>query len=82
MTEEKTMPDITPAPETLIRRIEALEMDAAHRGRVIDDLNATLTAQWKEIDALKRQLARLSEQTGGARSATGSPTQEPPPPHY
>jgi SlyX protein len=75
------MADLEPDIATLVRRIEAIEMDAAHRGRVIDDLNAIITAQWKEIDGLKRQLNRLNEQVAELEApAHGAP--EPPPPHY
>lgn len=67
---------------TLVGRIEALEMQAAHHDRAVEDLNATITAQWKEIDSLNRQLRRLSDQVAeiDAGNADGAP--EPPPPHY
>ncbi|AXK80978.1 SlyX protein [Pseudolabrys taiwanensis] len=75
------MPDLQPDIATLMRRIEALEMDAAHRGRMIEDLNATIMAQWKEIDGLKRQLRQLTEQLAELEAPRdGAP--EPPPPHY
>ncbi|MFN3656543.1 MAG: SlyX family protein [Pseudolabrys sp.] len=76
------MADIGPDIATLVRRIEALETDAAHRGRAVDDLNATITAQWKEIESLNRQVRRISDQLADveARSADRGP--EPPPPHY
>jgi SlyX protein len=45
-------------------------------------LNATVIAQWKEIEALNRQIARLDAQVReiGAHGPSGEP--EPPPPHY
>jgi SlyX protein len=76
------MPDLMPDIATLVRRIEALEMDAAERGRMVDDLNATITAQWKEIDGLKRQLARLTDQIAEIEAAPRTGAPEPPPPHY
>ena len=76
------MPDVTPDIPTLVRRIEALELDAAHRDRVIDDLNTAITGQWKEIDGLKRQLARLNDQLAELESAPRERAPEPPPPHY
>jgi len=56
-------------------------MDAAHRGQMVDDLNATITAQWKEIEGLKRQLRQLTEQLAEL-DMPGDSTPEPPPPHY
>lgn len=76
------MPDLQPDIATLMRRIEALEMDAAHRGRMIDDLNATIMAQWKEIDGLQRQLRRLTEQVAELEAPSRDGATEPPPPHY
>ncbi|MBO1022361.1 SlyX family protein [Methylobacterium sp. SD274] len=68
--------------DTLSARIDALEMRLTEQDMVIDDLNATITAQWRQIDALTRHLAKLVEQVeeAGARTGTGAP--EPPPPHY
>jgi SlyX protein len=76
---------MTPEPTadiaTLVRRIEALETDAAHRDRVVEDLNATITAQWKEIESLARQLRRLTEQIAELE-APGRDGAPEPPPHY
>lgn len=76
------MADLGPDIATLVRRIEALETDAAHRGRIIDDLNTTITAQWKEIEGLKRQLRRLTDQVSELEAPNRDGTPEPPPPHY
>ena len=76
------MADLDPDIATLVRRIEALETDAAHRGRIIDDLNATITAQWNEIDGLARQLRRLTEQMSELGAPNRDGAAEPPPPHY
>lgn len=76
------MPDLQPDIATLMRRIEALEMEAAHRGQMIDDLNTTITAQWKEIDGLKRQLRRVNEQVAELEAPSRDSATEPPPPHY
>lgn len=66
-----------------IRRLEALETRIAYQDQTIEDLNAAVTEQWKEIDALKRLVAGLTEAIddleAGAR--LGAP-KEPPPPHY
>ena len=76
------MADPGPDIAALVRRIEALEMDAAHRGRVIDDLNAAITAQWKEIEGLARQLRRLTDQVAELEAPSRDGAPEPPPPHY
>ena len=69
--------------ETLNARIDALETRVAHQDRMLDDLNATITAQWKEIENLSRQIARLGDQLQEVRdSAAQAEGPEPPPPHY
>ena len=65
----------------LAARIEALEDRIAHQDRVIDDLNVTVTAQWQEIDGLKRQIARLGDQMQDVQARVPEGP-EPPPPHY
>lgn len=70
-------------PKALAARIDALEIRIAHQDRVIEDLNAAVTGQWKQIDALTRRLAALMERveaTETRASLGGAP--EPPPPHY
>ena len=69
-------------PQTLSDRIDALEMRLTEQDVVIDDLNATITAQWRQIDALARHMAQLVEQVEEAGTRTGSGAPEPPPPHY
>jgi SlyX protein len=67
--------------ETLVARIDALEARVAHQDRTIEDLNETITAQWKEIESLTRQIVRLGDQLQEVRDrAPEGP--EPPPPHY
>ena len=62
-------------------RLEALEAYATHQDRTIGDLNETITAQWKEIDALKRQIARLDDQLREVEAGLpAAPVQKPP--HY
>lgn len=64
-------------------RIEKLEERCAFQERALDEMSAALTHQWKLIEALKRDVQRLTEEIksvednfmqGGGR--------EPPPPHY
>lgn len=63
-------------------RLDALEMRLTYQDETIETLNATITAQWTQIDTLTRQLANLRERLQEAESRVAtSPTNEPPP-HY
>jgi SlyX protein len=62
-------------------RIEALEMRLTFQDETIETLNQTITAQWKQIDALTRQLAELKERLQDAESNATGPANERPP-HY
>ena len=63
-------------------RIDRLEMRLTEQEATIEDLNRTVTAQWRLIDRLTRQLEGLREQVeeAAARAAPRGP--EPPPPPY
>jgi len=61
-------------------RLDALEMRIAHQDRVIGELNDVVTAQWRKIDLLERQIARLTEEWRNIGAQRDAP--EPPPPHY
>ena len=64
-------------------RLDALEIRIAHQDEVIEDLNRTVTAQWKEIDRLTREITMLSDRLASAEQAIGpDPGEEPPPPHW
>jgi SlyX protein len=65
----------------LATRLEALEIRAAYQDQTIEDLNATITAQWTELTRLQRLVARLEDQLREAQNA-GPQGPEPPPPHY
>jgi SlyX protein len=67
--------------KTLAERIEALEMRIAYQDDTLETLNETITAQWKQIDALTRQMEELRERLQEAESNTAAPTNERPP-HY
>ncbi|MGF9762826.1 SlyX family protein [Microvirga sp. 0TCS3.31] len=70
-------------PEAIIARIEALEVRVAYQDQVIEDLNQTVIAQWKQIDALKRQLNEVVDRVQEVEDSSGGPAApEPPPPHY
>ncbi|MCW5689480.1 MAG: SlyX family protein [Pseudolabrys sp.] len=62
-------------------RLVALEIERAHQERVIEDLNEAVTAQWKLIEQLKREVERLADQVREAAVAAPGEA-EPPPPHY
>ena len=64
-------------------RIVALEVRVAHQDRVIEDLNALVTEQWKQIDALAKQVERMADRLLRVEDNAPAPdTPEPPPPHY
>ncbi|GLK76611.1 protein SlyX [Methylopila jiangsuensis] len=64
----------------LIRRIETLETRLAYQDEAVETLNETITAQWKVIDRLQREVAMLSERLDEA--ASGAQPVDRPPPHY
>ena len=65
----------------LTERLEALETRVAFQDQTIEDLNTTITAQWRQIDLLTRKLEQMEEQfRAGVHIA--DPATEPPPPHY
>ena len=62
-------------------RLEKLEMLAAEQDRTIEDLNQTITSQWREIEALRRQIAKLDDELREVEAGMpGLPIQKPP--HY
>lgn len=63
-------------------RIDALEARIAYQDDTIETLNAAITEQWKQIDALTRQVAVLTErlQDAVANAAPGPGNERPP--HY
>jgi len=64
-------------------RIVALEVRVAHQDRVIEDLNTLVTEQWKQIDALAKQVERMTDRLQRVEeNAPSSDAPEPPPPHY
>jgi SlyX protein len=67
--------------ETLTQRIDALETHVAHQDRTIEDLNAAITDQWKQIEDLTYRMSRLAEEMREVEMG-GSDEPEPPPPHY
>lgn len=67
--------------DALTARIETLEVRIAYQDETIETLNGTITDQWKRIDDLARQLARLADRLQEAE-AREQPTPSEKPPHY
>jgi len=61
-------------------RLDGLEMRVAHQDKTIAELNDVITSQWRQIDALQRQVAQLREDFRNVVPLRTTP--EPPPPHY
>ncbi|MAU68491.1 SlyX family protein [Hyphomonas sp.] len=74
---------MTDSPSTDSARLDELEMRVVHQDQTIEDLNAAITAQWKLIDRLERQVAHLSERVAETEQAVSdaAPVNRPPP-HY
>lgn len=68
--------------EALNARTDALEATVAYQAEAVEDLNKTITEQWKIIDALKRGFDMLSDRVQEAESRSRQGAPEPPPPHY
>ena len=65
----------------LSERIDTLEARLMYQDETIESLNQTITAQWKQIDALTRQITELSERLQEAEAnAPGAANERPP--HY
>jgi SlyX protein len=66
--------------KSIDNRLEDLEMRLAYQDKTISDLNDVITAQWKKIEALERQLLRLDEELRDIDSMEAPPNRKPP--HY
>ena len=66
----------------LASRIEALEIQIAHQDATIEALNQALTAQWKQIDTLTRQMTQLTDRVSAAEQSLPAAPGNEPPPHY
>ena len=67
--------------KTLNERVDALEARVAYQDDTIETLNQTITAQWKQIDVLTRQVAALNDRLQEAESRSPGALNERPP-HY
>ena len=61
-------------------RITDLEIRMAHQDQTIAELNDVITAQWKKLDALERQMKRLGEALENMDAGDAPANQKPP--HY
>jgi uncharacterized coiled-coil protein SlyX len=61
-------------------RLDALETLVAHQEKTIAELNGAITAQWRKIDVLERQVAQLLVEIRNVGASRDAP--EPRPPHY
>lgn len=66
----------------LIARIESLEIHVAHQNGTIADLDRVVTAQWAELDRLKRLLSELTDRLGDAEARVDEALPQKRPPHY
>ena len=66
----------------LSERIDALEARIAYQEDTIETLNQTVTAQWQQIDALRRLVAELGDRLRDAESNSRDRIVNEPPPHY
>lgn len=67
--------------KTLSERIDTLETRLAYQDDTIETLNQTITAQWKQIDRLTRQITQLNARLQEAEASAPGPANERPP-HY
>lgn len=66
---------------TLEQRIDELEVRVMHQDKIIADLNDMITAQWKQLEVMERQLRRMGEELE-AMETSDAPAANQKPPHY
>lgn len=67
--------------DDLRARLEKLEMLAAEQERTIEELNETITGQWREIELLKRRITKLDDELREVEAGLPAPPITKPP-HY
>ena len=68
--------------KALAGRLDALEEQAAHQARIVDELSEQIRAQWSEIDTLKARQKRLIERVAGLEETLHDAPPVAKPPHY
>lgn len=68
--------------ETLNTRIELLETRVAYQDRTIEELNKSVTQQWRQIDDFAKQIEQMMARLQAAEDNKSPAGSEPPPPHY
>lgn len=65
-------------------RLERAEEELAHLRRTVDDLSDVVARQTREIEALTRRVAMLTERAAEAEAAAGGtvPLADQKPPHW
>ena len=71
----------TPDPASLEARLTDLEIQSAHQDQVIEDLNTTITDQWKELDRLRRLVEKMAAMLEDLEADRPPPANRKPP-HY
>lgn len=67
--------------DALAKRVDDLEARIAFQERTIEELNAVVTGQWRDIDDLQRKVTQLLEHARATMPLADAGS-EPPPPHY
>ncbi len=68
--------------DSLAKRIDTLEMRVAYQDETIEALNKTITAQWAQLDGLRREIVELRERLADAEHHSGAGPSSEVPPHY
>lgn len=63
-------------------RIDDLEITIAHQGQQIEELSDAVTDQWKMIEDLRRQMARLEGKFAELQEPDEAPPDTQKPPHW
>ena len=68
--------------EQLKAQVVSLQTRVAYQDRVIEDLNKSVTGQWRQLDALTKQVERMAARLQHVEDNAPRGEVEPPPPHY